>query len=81
MPIRAVIFCQVNHNSMKEVIEELRDIPEIKRVLSLTGDYDILAEIEVNTSEELYQAFAERIDPIEGILRTNTHMIMKSFEK
>ncbi len=49
--------------------------------MSLTGDYDILAEIEVDTSEELFEIFANNIDLIQGITVSNTHVIMKSWEK
>ncbi len=66
---------------MVKVIEQFKEIPEIKRVFSLTGEYDVLAEIEVESSEELYESFAKKIDPIEGIIKTNTHVIMKSFNK
>jgi len=81
MTIRAVIFCQVEHKAMEKVLEKFKQIPEIKKVFSLTGDYDILAEIEVDNTDELYEAFAKHIDPIEGVIKTNTHVIMKSFEK
>ena len=81
MTIKALIFCQVHHKSMLRVIEEFKKIPEIKKIFSLTGDYDVLAEIEVESSDELYDAFVKRIDPIDGIIKTNTHVIMRSFEK
>lgn len=81
MTIKALIFCQVSHKAMVDVLEELKKITEIKKIFSLTGDYDILAEIEVETSDELYNAFSKKIDPIEGIVKTNTHVVMKSWEK
>jgi DNA-binding Lrp family transcriptional regulator len=63
------------------VIEELRKIPQIKKIMYLTGDYDILIEIEVENSEELFEIFANKIDLIQGITVSNTHVIMKSWEK
>jgi len=81
MTIKALIFCQVHHKEMIRVIEEFKKIPEIKKVFSLTGDYDVLAEIEVESSDVLYDSFAKKIDPIDGIIKTNTHVIMKSWEK
>ncbi len=79
--IRALIFCKIEHKAMKHVINQLKKIPQIKKVLSLTGDYDILAEIDVESPEILYDVFENNIDPIEGIINTNTHVVMKSFEK
>ena len=66
---------------MAKVIEQLNEISEIKKVFSLTGDYDVAAEIEVESTDELYDSFANKIDHIDGIVETNTHVIMKSWEK
>ena len=79
--MRAIILCKLGINVIKKVIEELKAIPEIKKVMSLTGDYDLLAEIEVETSEQLFDIFSEKIDLIKGINVSNTHVIMKSWEK
>jgi DNA-binding Lrp family transcriptional regulator len=81
MTVRAIIFCKVEHKAMTKVIEEFKKVPEIKKVFSLTGEYDILAEIEVENTDKLYEAFARHIDPIDGVINTNTHVIMASFEK
>lgn len=79
--MRAIILCKLGTNVIKKVIDELKTIPQIKKVMSLTGDFDILAEIEVETSEELYEIFSEKIDLIEGIIASNTHVVMKAWEK
>lgn len=81
MTIKALIFCQIEPKKMLDVIEQLNKIHEIKKVFSLTGDYDILAEIEVDSTDELYESFAKNIDLIDGILETNTHVVMKEFLK
>jgi len=79
--MRAIILCKLGINVIKKVIEELKAIPEIKKVMSLTGDYDLMAEIEVETSEQLFDIFSEKIDLIDGIVASNTHVIMKAWEK
>ncbi len=81
MTIKAVVFIKLQVNAMTKVIEKLNAIPQIKKLMSLTGAYDAIAEIETETSDELYEIFSEKIDPIEGIIDTNTHIIMKSWEK
>jgi DNA-binding Lrp family transcriptional regulator len=81
MTVKALIFCKVEHKEMTRVIEEFEQIPEIQKIFSLTGDYDILAEIEVDNPEMLYESFAKKIDLIGGIIKTNTHMVMKEFKK
>lgn len=81
MAIKAVMLCKLGISVIKPVIEELNKIPQITKVLSLTGDYDLLAEVVVDTPEELYEIFANKIDMIEGIEVSNTHMVMKEFLK
>ena len=81
MTIRAIILCKLGINVITKVIQALQSIPQIRKVMSLTGDYDVLCEIEVETSEELYEIFANKIDIIDGIIASNTHVIMKSWEK
>ena len=81
MVVRAIALCKLEMGVSKKVIEELRKITQIKKIMSLTGDYDVLAEIEVDTPEELFEIFSEKIDMIEGIIASNTHVIMKAWEK
>ncbi|MFX0012250.1 MAG: Lrp/AsnC ligand binding domain-containing protein, partial [Candidatus Hermodarchaeota archaeon] len=76
-----ISLCKLGQSVINKVTTELRLIPQIKKIMSLTGDYDILIEIEVETSEELFDIFANKIDLIEGITVSNTHIVMKSWEK
>ena len=81
MAIKAIILGKLGISVIRPVIEELKKIPQITKVMSLTGDYDFLAEIVVDTPEELYEIFANKIDMIAGITTSNTHMVMKEFTK
>ena len=81
MTLTALIFCQIEHKSLIKVVEKFKEIPKVQKVFSLTGDYDVLAELIVDSTEELYEIFANKIDLIDGIIETNTHMIMKFMEK
>ena len=81
MTMKAITLCKLGMSVIEKVIDELKEIPQIKRVMSLTGDYDVLIEIVVDSSEELYSIFAKKIDLIEGIIESNTHVIMRSWEK
>ncbi len=54
MTMKAITLCKLGMSVIEKVIDELKEIPQIKRVMSLTGDYDVLIEIVVDSSEELY---------------------------
>ena len=79
--MKALVFCKVEHKAMAKVVEEFDKIPEIKKIFSLTGDYDVVAEVDIESMDELYDSFIKKIDPIEGIILTNTHIVMKEFIK
>jgi anthranilate phosphoribosyltransferase len=81
MTIIAISLFKLGLSVINSVIDELKSIPQIKKVMSLTGDYDLMAEIEVETPEELFDIFANKIDLIQGISSSNTHMVMRSWEK
>ncbi len=77
MPITAIIFFSIKHNSFKPVVDTLKKIPEITKLTSVTGDYDLIAEIEVDQMEQLHDIFVNKIDPEEGIINTVTSVVMK----
>lgn len=79
--IKAISLLKLGLSVINKVIEELKTIPQIKKVMSLTGDYDVLLEIEVETPEELFDIFANKIDLIQGIVNSNTHMVMRAWQK
>jgi len=81
LTIKAIILFKLGISVIKPVIEELKKVSQITKIMSLTGDYDVLAEIIVETPEELYEIFANNIDMINGITTSNTHMVMKEFIK
>jgi DNA-binding Lrp family transcriptional regulator len=79
--ITAIVLCRLGINVINSVIEQLEKIEEIKTIMSVTGIYDLIIEIEVETTDELYEVFANEIDQIGGIIESNTHVVMKSWEK
>lgn len=78
MPIIAIVFMKLGHNATTAVVEELKKIPEITKLTSVTGDYDLIAEIEFDQMERLHEIFINDIDPLEGVAATKTAIVMKS---
>ena len=50
---KALVFIKTNLNSSKEVLRKLRNCIEIKDAFKVIGEYDIVANIEAPTYEEL----------------------------
>lgn len=77
--ITAISFVNVEQRKFKQVADQLSKISGIKRIILLTGDYDMILEIEIEKMEDLWETFVNKIDPIEGIINTNTHIVMKEY--
>jgi DNA-binding Lrp family transcriptional regulator len=78
--IRALSLFKIEQKKFQLVIDDLRKIPQISKITLLTGDFDGILEIKINDMEELFNLFVAKIDNIDGIKETNTHVIMKEFE-
>jgi DNA-binding Lrp family transcriptional regulator len=59
-----------------EVIENIKEIPEVTEHYSLYGIYDILTKIEANNREELSRLITTKIRRIEHIKNTITFVII-----
>ena len=59
--MKAITYCKLGMSVIEKLIDKLKEIPHIKRVMPLTGDYDVLIEIVVDSSEEIYSIFAKKL--------------------
>nr|MDO8098727.1 Lrp/AsnC ligand binding domain-containing protein [Candidatus Njordarchaeota archaeon] len=77
MGIRAVILVKVNPGLLKRVITEVEKLKSVQRFATITGEYDVLIEVEAKDVTELHELILNGLDPIKGIEETNTHIILK----
>ncbi|MCE7741947.1 MAG: Lrp/AsnC family transcriptional regulator [Candidatus Heimdallarchaeota archaeon] len=77
MSVSAYIFFEVELGKTRQVVDELRKIPNIVRVAIVTGEYDVIVRINVENLEELFHITTDRIHMIEGITDTQTAVIEK----
>lgn len=54
------------------VVNQLREIPEVVNINFTTGTYGIFARLQCRDTQHLRDVLHDRIQPIEGILRTET---------
>jgi DNA-binding Lrp family transcriptional regulator len=59
------------------VSEEIRKIPNVETVYEVTGEYDIVAVISGMSVAEVNECI-ERIRRVEGIMKTNTMIVLRS---
>ncbi len=77
MPITAIIFFSLKHGASAQVAQALKKIPEITKISSVTGDFDLIAEAQVDQLEQLHEIFVNKIDTFDGIINTTTAVVLK----
>ena len=81
MAVKMAILMKIKNGSMKSVINSLKEIPEVTKILSITGDYDILLDIEVEKPEQLQIIYLKKIDHIPGIIEIHSQFVLSEWEK
>jgi DNA-binding Lrp family transcriptional regulator len=59
----------------EEVMNKLKEIPEIVDIYIVQGLYDIIAKVKLNTEEELKELVSERIRKVDKVTGTVTVII------
>lgn len=72
MPIRAYVLINTQIGQTQKVVEELRKIPEVKRLDVIMGPYDIIVEVEVPHYEDISKLLLEKFQSIPAINHTMT---------
>ncbi|MEX2704876.1 MAG: Lrp/AsnC ligand binding domain-containing protein [Candidatus Freyarchaeota archaeon] len=67
-----ILIAKVEVGREVEVAEKLAKIPEVKSVYLLTGEYDVLAEIDIIDVEPGIDFILENVRKIKGITSTRT---------
>ncbi len=76
--ISAFLGIYLNKSSLyEEVVQELREIPEIVNAHYTTGNYSIFAKIVCRDTQHLRQVLHDNIQQIRGIQRTETFISLE----
>lgn len=75
--ISAHVLIQVDQKFTKRTYRELHGMPEIKSLYAISGDYDLIAMVQGETTEALSRIL-DRIADLEGVERTNSSVILET---
>lgn len=75
--IRAVMTIEVEGRSADKVLRRLHGFPEVRRLHSTNGRWDIVAELVAENLGE-FDALLNRIRSIDGIASTETSILLSS---
>jgi Lrp/AsnC family transcriptional regulator for asnA, asnC and gidA len=75
------IRIDVDINKVVHITRELEKLKPIWFIVHATGDSDIYTEFLVKSLDELNELIFEKISKIDGIIRTNTSIIIKFIKR
>ena len=77
MPISAFVLIDVTGNHTRSAFKTLTRIQGVKSLHAVTGPFDLIAQVEAETIEELNDIVLSRIRSVDGILKTSTALVLK----
>lgn len=63
-----------------KVAERIYSYPEVQDMYLMSGAYDFLLLIEGRTLKEVALFVAEKLSPIEGVISTATHFVLRKYK-
>ncbi len=73
--IRAIMMIEVSGKNTRQVAGSLRGLPQISKLHSTNGAFDLIAEIEVDNLME-FDRVLSTVRSIEGIARSETSLLL-----
>jgi DNA-binding Lrp family transcriptional regulator len=79
--VTSIILMSVERAKINETAEELKAIPGISEVYSVSGNYDLVAIVRVATNDELAMLVTNRMHALKTILKTETMLAFKAYSR
>ena len=78
-PIRALIGLQVVHGAavFSEVVDRIMEVPQVRRVQIVTGEWDLLVEVQVRDHDDLRDVLIRGIWSIPGFRHSQTMVMLE----
>ena len=63
------------------IAQRISRFPEVISAYLMSGTYDLLLFVEGRTLREVASFVSERLSPLEGVLSTSTHFMLKTYKR
>ena len=73
--VQAFVGITVSPKSGREVVKRLSELPELRQLASVSGEFDYMALLRADTTARL-DTLLDEIGEIEGVLRTNSSVVL-----
>jgi anthranilate phosphoribosyltransferase len=78
--ITAVVLFKAEKGKIPGLANQLGAIEEVVEVLSVTGEYDLMAKVQVREYESLSDIVTDKMQSIDGVVTTRTMMAFKTYK-
>ena len=79
--VTSIILMNVERTKINEVAEQLKELPGISEVYSVSGNYDLVAIVRVATNDELADLVTKRMQILQAIVKTETMLAFKTYSR
>ncbi|GAA4863045.1 Lrp/AsnC family transcriptional regulator [Saccharopolyspora rosea] len=79
--ITAIVLIQTAADRLAEAAQEIADLDGVDEVYSCAGDVDLIAILRVPRHEDLADIVPGRINKVDGVLDTDTHIAFRSYSR
>jgi DNA-binding Lrp family transcriptional regulator len=73
--VEAYVLLKVTPGYERNIVKELKDLPEIEDINELYGEWDIITKASVERIEDLNALLSEKMRKIEGVTLTSTMIV------
>lgn len=73
--IRAQVMLSADPKLAERIVADLKALPELKRLVTVSGEFDLIAEIAAETTERL-DTLLDHIGRLKGVQRTMSSIIL-----
>jgi Lrp/AsnC family transcriptional regulator, regulator for asnA, asnC and gidA len=80
MPLLALVMLQVDLQQADETAERLRAMPEVRSLVRVTGEYDLVAEVLFPSQEHLLRFLSGSLAALPGVHRTSTSHVLQTLK-
>ena len=63
------------------IAQRISRFPEVRSAYLMSGTYDLLLFVEGRTLRDVAAFVSERLSPLEGVLSTSTHFMLKTYKR
>jgi DNA-binding Lrp family transcriptional regulator len=76
MPVSAFVLVDVTGDHTKSAYKTMTRLEGVKAVYTVSGPYDLIAHVEVESLEQLSELILSRIRSVDGVTKTTSAIVL-----